>query len=351
MNIAQFIHRISKGFFLLLFLILVAFYGIAESKKDTLVYKSWRDTVRLQKAQIVKIGSRNPMLYFRPKAFQFAKNAPLNIYQLGKTSFSKKNLPKLGAIVAGTGLLIAFDQPITNAAQQFGRYAHLDPDHKKTKPLLKINGTTVLEVPTTLNNAFYFIGEGWPNWLIAGGFYSYGLASHDYRALQTASQLTEMYLTLGITTQLIKRVTGRESPWIAMGAEGSEQPGGRWHLFPAPRIYQENRPSYDAFPSGHLAIAMATVTILSGNYPDNKYIKPVGYTLMGLLGYSMLNNGVHWASDYPLAIAIGYTCGKIALARGRQVMTKKLKDHGASSSLTPVYLGRGSLGLRYQLTL
>ena len=38
---------------------------------------------------------------------------------------------------------------------------------------------------------------------------------------------------------------------------------------------------------------------------------------MGLLGYSMLNNGVHWASDYPLGIALGYAFGKLAVRNGR----------------------------------
>ncbi|MDO8930295.1 MAG: hypothetical protein Q7W54_15075, partial [Bacteroidota bacterium] len=85
-------------------------------------------------------------------------------------------------------------------------------------------------------------------------------------------------------------------------------------------------------------------------YPNNNYIKPVGYSLMGLLGYSMINNGVHWISDYPLAIAIGYTCGKIALSRGRKEITKTGTNNGKSSSLTPAYFGQGGMGLSYRVT-
>ena len=319
----------------------------AESKRDTLVNKAWRDTVRLQKAQIIDLDENSTALFFRPKPFQFAKNVPLDLYQLGKTSFSKKNLPKLGAILAGTAVLIAFDQHITDAAQQFGRYINLDPSHKFTR--VEVFKVPVIDLPGNLNAAFYFIGEGWPSILIAGGFYSYGLATNDYRALQTTSQLAEMFFTLAITTQFLKRISGRESPFIAMG-EGSGTPGGEWRPYPNPTYYQKNVSSLDAFPSGHMATVMATITILSGNYPDNKYIKPVGYSLMGLLGYAMLNNGVHWISDYPLAIAIGYTCGKIALSRGRQIIPKLSTDHGASSSLTPAYIGEGGIGLRYQAT-
>jgi hypothetical protein len=188
--------------------------------------------------------------------------------------------------------------------------------------------------------------------MIASGFYGYGLMENDYRALQTTSQLTEMFFTLAVTTQLLKRISGRQSPFRAMDPpEGiAPVPGGSWHPFTAPSKYQANVSNYDAFPSGHLATAMATITILAGNYPDNKYIKPVGYSLMGLLGFAMINNGVHWMSDYPLAIAIGYSCGKIALSRGRQILPKFGVNRGATSSLTPAYLGNGGIGLSYRAT-
>lgn len=349
-----------SGYFKSLFLCFVFVFGLlglnAETKKDTLINKAWRDTFRVEKAQIVNLDSGTSILFYQPKPFSFARNVPADIYLLGKTAFSKKNLPKLGVILAGTALLVAVDQPILDAAQQFGRYIHLDAtnaDRNNTKEInINIGKTTIplMELPKTVNGAFYFIGEGWPSILLATGFYSYGLAANDFRARQTSSELAEMFFTLGITTQFIKRITGRESPFRAMDDQGSGNPGGAWHPFPPPRHYQHDVSRHDAFPSGHLATAMATITILSGNYPDNKYIKPVGYSLMGLLSYSMLNNGVHWVSDYPLAIAIGYTCGKIALARGSKLIQKSGTDHGASSSLTPAYFREGVLGLSYKAT-
>jgi hypothetical protein len=345
-----------KSLFLSLVFVFVAFGLNAETKKDTLVNKAWCDTFKVVKAQIVDFDSGNSKMFYRPKPFQFVKNVPSDLYLLGKTAFSKKNLPKFGALLAGTALLVAVDQPILDASQQFGRYIHLyatNADRNNTKEVnIHIGGTNIplMELPRTVNGAFYFIGEGWPSILLASGFYGYGLAANDYRARQTASQLSEMFITLGITCQFIKRISGRESPFRAMDDSGSGHPGGVWHPFPPPRHYQNDVSKHDAFPSGHLATAMATVTILSGNYPDNKLIKPIGYSMMGLLGYSMLNNGVHWISDYPLAIAIGYTCGKIALARGSKVIQKSGTDHGASSSLTPAYFREGVLGLSYKAT-
>jgi len=350
--------RFRKSFFLNLLFVFAAYGMNAETKKDTLINKAWRDTFRVEKAQIVDFDSGNSLMFYRPKPFQFVKNVPSDLYLLGKTAFSRKNLPKLGAIIAGTAVLVAVDQPILDASQQFGRYIHLyatNADRNNTKEIninINIGKTTIpiMELPRTVNGAFYFIGEGWPSIMLASGFYGYGLAANDYRARQTASQLAEMFITLGITTQFIKRISGRESPFRAMDDSGSGHPGGVWHPFPPPRHYQDDVSKHDAFPSGHLATAMATVTILSGNYPDNKLIKPIGYSLMGLLSYSMLNNGVHWISDYPLAIAIGYSCGKIALARGSKVIQKKGVDHGASSSITPAYFREGVIGLSYKAT-
>jgi hypothetical protein len=342
--------RVLKYFIFSTFIFLLAAKVKAESKKDTLINVAWRDTVKIRKAQIFETDEAT-MLYTRPKPFKFAKNVPSDIYLLGKTAFSKKNLPKLGAILAGSALLVLVDQPVTDAAKQFGRYINLDPA-RESKTLIEFNvggfHVNAMEIPDNTNSAIYYLGEGWASMLVAGGLYSYGLAANDYRALQTTSQIAESIFALGLTTQFLKRITGRQSPFRAMDDHGVR--GGDWHPFPNPGKYQKRVSNYDAFPSGHLATAMATITILAGNYPDNKYIKPVGYSLMGLLGYAMLNNGVHWISDYPLAIAIGYTCGKIAVSRGHQVIPKIGHSNGATSALMPAYLGAGSLGLSYRAT-
>jgi hypothetical protein len=57
---------------------------------------------------------------------------------------------------------------------------------------------------------------------------------------------------------------------------------------------------------------MATVTVISENYPEVQWIRPLGYGIVGLTGVSLVNKGWHWYSDFPLAIAMGYTFGRIA---------------------------------------
>jgi hypothetical protein len=336
-----------------LFFLIIVINLKAETRRDTLINKAWRDTVRLQKAQIYSFDASHDAIYFRPKPFQFLKFVPTDLYQLGKTAVSKEALPYLGAVVLSTAALASVDQRITDAAKQFGRFINLSTSHDFKPVAVHIGGKKIrfIDLPENLNMAFYFLGEGYPSIAVAAGFYGYGLAARDYRALQTTSQLTEMFFTLAITTQLMKRLSGRQSPFRAMDPSPGEKPvpGGAWHPFVSWKKYQKNVSNYDAFPSGHLATLMATITVLSGNYPENRFIKPIGYSIMGLCGFAMLNNGVHWAGDYPMAIAIGYAAGKIAVSRGHILVPKKNMETGATSMFLPAYLGQGTLGVSYYM--
>ena len=137
--------------------------------------------------------------------------------------------------------------------------------------------------------------------------------------------MAETFILMGVGTQVLKRISGRQSPSAATDA------GGDWHFFPSFKNYQSNTPNYDAFPSGHIATLMSTVTILAQNYPEKRYIKPVGYSLIGLVGLSMINNNVHWVSDYPLAIALGYLCARQVVKRSRKIIdllsSKKIRQN------------------------
>ena len=144
---------------------------------------------------------------------------------------------------------------------------------------------------------------------IGGGLWISGKINNNNRDKQTANDLVEGFISSGLVAQVIKRSTGRESPFVAT------IPGGKWQPFPSFREYQRNTPQYDAFPSGHLSTMMAYTTILADNYPEKKWIRPLGYFLISLTGYAMINTEVHWISDYPLALAIGYIQGKIITAR------------------------------------
>ncbi|AMJ64343.1 phosphatase PAP2 family protein [Hymenobacter sp. PAMC 26628] len=255
--------------------------------------------------------------YEKPRPFQWLYHIPRDVAEMPGYAFKKKNVPVLAGIVGSSAVLFAFDQLIIDGVQRGSRGLGITAEDKQRNLFRlpfhvgSINLPIEYNAPDNFNTSLYFLGDGWTHLTIASSFLAYGIFGHDNRALQTSSQLGEAILTTGLATQLIKHLTGRQSPNV------STKPRGEWDLLPNYNDYQNAVPQHDAFPTGHLATAMATVTVIADNYPEYRFIRPVGYGLMTVLGAAMLNNGVHWASDYPLGIALGYGFAKIAVAHGR----------------------------------
>lgn len=155
-------------------------------------------------------------------------------------------------------------------------------------------------------HSFAELGNGRTVLAVAGAFALGGWMVDDPRALRTASQMVESYLASGITVQVLKHLTGRERP------ERQSRKGGAWRFFPNQAEYHRSMPKFDAFPSGHTAGAMGMVTVLIENYPELKWLRPVGYAAVGLVTISLVSRGWHWYSDFPLAIVLGYQFGMIA---------------------------------------
>jgi hypothetical protein len=253
------------------------------------------------------ITSHQLTVYKKPKLLSFVSNIPNDFAGFTKQSFQRKNLLPIAIIAGSTAVLYLADQNITYNLQDYSE-DHWVSSKESFSPILKIKiggkQTNIGKLPRNINTAFYDLGQGSCSMLIAAGFFITGEIKKDNRALQTANQLVEAFIALGGSTQLLKYATGRENPSDATVSRG------RWTPFPAWSNFQNNKTKYDAFPSGHLATFVSTVAIISENYPEIKWIKPVGYSIAGLIGLSMINNGVHWASDFPLGVALGYGFGK-----------------------------------------
>jgi membrane-associated phospholipid phosphatase len=155
------------------------------------------------------------------------------------------------------------------------------------------------------SNLFAELGDGRSQFGLSAVFALYGWTANDKKALKVASQIAEAVLASGTVVQVLKHSTGRESPIVR------SSPTGTWRFLPSPFDYHQRIPAYDAYPSGHVATSLATVIVLAENYPDVKWIRPVGYTLVAGVAVGMVNSGIHWYSDYPLSIALGYYFGMI----------------------------------------
>ncbi|MBI4801021.1 MAG: phosphatase PAP2 family protein [Elusimicrobia bacterium] len=288
--------------------------------------------------RIYKAGAEE-LAYSKPAFWANIADGPRDWLTFARNSFSKKSLPWLGAIGIATVILIEYDQKIYDNTRRFGKKMRIST-RDKTRAFITINGVPILRGPTDVGSAMYFLGDGWINIGLCGYFEVYGRLKDDWRALTAGHQLVEGLLLTGFTTQLIKRATGRETPRAA------HSPRGVWRPFPSFADFQGHRSRYDAMPSGHMATGMMTITVLAANYPEKKFIKPLGYGLLGLLGFQMVNNGVHWISDYPLGLAAGYSIGKVITANGKTAVNKSASAHPPSAALRfcPVALSDGTLG-------
>ncbi len=319
---------------------LIFLCNICFSQKESTVKEIEVDTT---KTSVYKINDSVFYTYNRFKPLAFVKNAVLDFYEFPRIVAKKEYILPAAVVAASTALLLAFDDDLIKASKQFGNYIDV-PGTNNAKNISKINGIDFY-VPTDLSSSLYYIGDGITEVMVNAGFYAYGLMTNDSRALTTASELSEGLITVGITVQVLKHATGRQSPSKAT------EPGGDWEFFPSWKEYNSSVPAHDAFPSGHLMTAMMTTTVISANYPEYPFIKPVCFSLITLCGFQMMNNGVHWASDYPLAIALGYTLGQIAVNRGRRVIISNTKRNAYTSARLFPFFSNQTIGLALRMDL
>ena len=294
-------------------------------------------------ATCYRVDAGRVACYETPRFYSFLLDGPLDIGRWLKRSFRRENALEIGGLGVATAGLVLVDQDLSRAAHDTGRAVHVSSTGKQKDIIPGVP----IQYPTDLGSGLYYLGDGMVPVGITLGLLGYGLVASDSRALQTTSQLAGGLLSVALVVQTLKHATGRQSPSRAT------EPGGRWQPLPDPTEYQRNVPAFDAFPSGHVATAMVTITVLADNYPEYRLVRPIGYGLMTLLGFQMMNNDVHWASDYPLALAIGYGIGKTAVTHGRRVVDSagapgeaKRRDPAPGVTFLPVPLpGGGGLTL------
>jgi hypothetical protein len=258
-----------------------------------------------------------------PQWYSMITKLPGDWARTGNLLFRSESVPA----VAGIGLLtfsfVRMDNQMWRATRKFYRSS---------------------QTTTDISSYAVALGDGRLHLGIAGVFAGYGWLADDPRALRVASQTVEAFLATGITVQMLKRITGRQSPAAATCETG------RWKFLPHPQQYAKHPTSYYAFPSGHISTAMATLTVVAENYPDQRWLNPVGYTLVGVLGTGLVAKGMHWYSDLPLGIALGYVFGKIAaspITPGQPIISQG--EEGVKVAVSPTFDDRGGAGIHFAM--
>jgi membrane-associated phospholipid phosphatase len=222
--------------------------------------------------------------HWRPGPFDMVTNLPGDWVRWTKETFTAEQLPVIAGITALTAVTILTDRESWQATK---------------KPY---DNSTAFRKS---NDVFAYLGDGKIQFGIAAAYAAYGFAFDDDRALRTASQTFEVIIACGAVVQLLKHVTGRESPFVATTSTGA------WRFFPSQIEYAKHVPHYDAFPSGHIATSLATLQVIIENYPDQKWIPYVGYPIIAGIATGLVATSIHWWSDIPLGVALGYSFGRL----------------------------------------
>ena len=265
-----------------------------------------------------------------PGIFDMITDLPTDWRDWAVSNLQWKYWPQAALITASTAAMIVYDNQLWKPlAKEYSR-----------------NGTF-----QKASDLFVDIGDGKFQFALAAAYAGYGLFWGDGRAVRTASQICEAILSCGGVVQLLKHVTGRESP-----IDITTNPTGRWDWFPNQIDYLHHTSHYDAFPSGHLSTALATLTVIANNYPEDKWIRPVGYALCTGLAVGLVSQSIHWWSDYPLAIALGITFGDLCSPnpngdvsvteppskKSMGALEKTLDDLWTQTTFVPVYEPNGA---------
>jgi membrane-associated phospholipid phosphatase len=177
----------------------------------------------------------------------------------------------LGAIGAGTFLLMQVDQPIRDAVTKDQRYYWSVPIEA---------GRMWAELP--------------PPVLIFTGLATFSWITGDKATKKTAYEVAQALLYAGAADKLLAIVVGRSRPY---NNEGSKS----FHLFSS--VFPI--PEHQSLPGGHNVIAFALSTVLSRNVKP-LWLKGLAYVPAALTFISRVYQDRHWTSDNFLGASLGY---------------------------------------------
>lgn len=298
-----------KKFSILILSILIAAQSFAE------------DQEKLEKSIVV--SDTNPYGEEKIPLLDALTEIPATSLRGLEMSFSKKSIPWWAGVIGSTLILLNNDEVILENWQREGRAAGWG-NEDKTRAVLSAGEIDILRLPTDFSSFMYFLGDGWMHGGIAAGFLLNGHYNDNVRAYNTGVRIAHGMAVSTIFNQILKRSFGRESPYV------KTEPFGKWSPFPSLAEYQARTAKYDAMPSGHVMTATLVFTIINDAYPEySNYVIPLEVLWISALSYQMVNNGVHWASDYPLGIAMGYVFGKASSEMGKKKATNTVRNANA----------------------
>jgi membrane-associated phospholipid phosphatase len=201
-----------------------------------------------------------------------------------------------------------------------------------------------------------FLGGPGP-FVIGAGLYAAGRLTRMPHVASAALHMTEAVLLAASINGLGKGFSGRALPSVNDSNPENFQFGRGFHDGNGPFV---------SFPSGHAAASFAMAAALTSEvdywHPGTaRIIGPIAYGSAALVGLARMYQNVHWASDLPLAMAIGTWSGLTVVARSHPKYVKRsdtltnvpnvLVEMIRSTTVVPIAGGGHGAGLAWSIPL
>lgn len=173
--------------------------------------------------------------------------------------------------------------------------------------------------------------------------YAEGNAEKNKRLMGAAVAVAQTSIITLSYVSLLKSFTGRPAPDSESSKSAQEQSQEFNFGF-------LNRGIYDGWPSGHMATITSIASSMIHYYPEQEWIKYVGYSSMGytLLMISAEHHAqFHWFSDGVAGGLMGWAIGKTVGQNVRsQVNGTKVVEEKQSYNVKPLFGPRGERGIQ-----
>ena len=279
---------------LILLIILLAEKGFSQ---DTIVVQSKKEEFKtsVKDDSLFSLKSSTGIVPFFIHTMGEQVKAPFHM--------NGKQILHTAVVLAATGILIHFDQDID----------------KLFRPLKSNNP---------------FLNKWSPEFTQLGDYYGYGIVAgifgvsaitKNYKPFHTSILAAQSAFSAGIWVRVGKMLSGRMRP----GATYSDREFNSDHWFGPFAQFDSNlnrgrsSGAFDAFPSGHTAVAFALATSFAKQYSNHKAIPVILYSLAGMIGISRMVEHEHWASDILPSAFIGYLCADQVYRYDKKLKEKK----------------------------
>ncbi len=147
------------------------------------------------------------------------------------------------------------------------------------------------ETTDTISDYTTWFGDGYYVFPGTLSLYGIGYVVKSKRLKRVSISAFESALISGTISAVIKGIFHRHRP----------NTGDPYNTFDGPSFTSSN----NSFPSGHTTVAFAVADSFAQEYSKTIVIPVISYALAFGVGYSRMNDDVHWASDVFLGAVIG----------------------------------------------